>query len=465
MKGFLKIYWNYIVTALVIFILLLIINFGIFMGYGIYNLQPEVMNKAGKFSFRAAADEMLVQEEGTWKISPSGQAFLEDNACVFLMLLSEQGEILYSWNLPQQLDRRYTLSDVASFTRWYLEDYPVYVWDTDGGVLVVGKEKGSTFKYNMVYSMRELNSLLSAVPFFLLWNLFLFLLILLFLGKRFYRSLCPISNGIEKLAQGKMIQIHTKGAVKDIGEKLNQASCILEKQRKEIERRDNARTEWISGVSHDIRTPLSMIMGYADSLENDANLTEENRQQAGIIKKQSLKIKNLIEDLNLTSKLTYQMQPLRNETYRPAAALRKILTSFLNRTGEENVSVSLEVDPRLEDCTAQGDVPLLERAVENLLNNSAAHNPKGCNIQIRAVKNGGKMEWEISDDGVGIPREVYLRLAGQKQDDGKVHIMGLYLVRQIITSHGGHFQINPNLHTIEIQLPLSCEKEQESAGK
>ena len=88
---------------------------------------------------------------------------------------------------------------------------------------------------------------------------------------------------------------------------------MLEQQRWNLEKRDTARTEWISGVSHDIRTPLSMVMGYADNLENDAALPEEARKQAGIIKEQSLKIKTLIEDLNLTSKLEYQMQPLRME--------------------------------------------------------------------------------------------------------------------------------------------------------
>lgn len=58
-------------------------------------------------------------------------------------------------------------------------------------------------------------------------------------------------------------------------------------------------------------------MGYADNLENDAELPEEARKQAGIIKEQSLKIKTLIEDLNLTSKLEYQMQPLRMENMYP----------------------------------------------------------------------------------------------------------------------------------------------------
>ena len=77
--------------------------------------------------------------------------------------------------------------------------------------------------------------------------------------------------------------------------------------------RDRARTEWISGVSHDIRTPLSLVLGYSNLLEEQACTDEKIRKEASVIRQESLKIRDLIEDLNLTSKLEYHMQPLRME--------------------------------------------------------------------------------------------------------------------------------------------------------
>lgn len=455
MKGLLKIYRNYMVTALLIFLLILVVNFTAFMGYAFYHLEKDGEYSAGKIFFRNVADEILERDGDAWKLSAQGVQFVESNQSRFLMLLSEEGEILYSWNLPGELKKTYSLSDVASFSRWYLMDYPVYVWSTEDGLLVAGKEKGSVARYNMVYSMQDLTTLMNAIPLFLLWNLFLFLLILLFLGRRFYRSLLPVSNGIEDLTRGKAIHLNAKGALKDLVEKLNQTSRLLQKQRKEIERRDNARTEWISGVSHDIRTPLSVIMGYADSLESDESLPAESQRQAGMIKEQSLKIKKLIEDLNLTSRLTYQMQPLRKQTYRPSAFIRKILTSYLNQMEEEKYQLLLEIDPRLESCQARGDVSLLERAVENLLNNSISHNPQGCRIWINATRKEERFQIQIRDDGVGIPGEVYRFIQGETNDSGKVHVMGLHLAKQIVVSCGGNFRICPDLHTIEMELPIS----------
>lgn len=113
----------------------------------------------------------------------------------------------------------------------------------------------------------------------------------------------------------------------ELAEKLNQTSERLERQKAVIEARDTARTNWIAGVSHDIRTPLSMIMGYAEQLLAAENMDAEQKKQLGIIRDQGVKIKHLIEDLNLTSKLQYQMQPLRQEEFHPAKLMRQIVLS------------------------------------------------------------------------------------------------------------------------------------------
>ena len=179
------------------------------------------------------------------------------------------------------------------------------------------RSKGVVSKYMMEMSLSSIRKL----PFFLivmvLANLFMVLILAVLSGYRLYSSLRPVASGIDGLISGKRVLVPEQGLTGELGKKLNQAAAVLDRQRWNLEQRDTARTEWISGVSHDIRTPLSMVMGYADNLENKESLSEEDRRQAGIIKEQSLKIKNLIEDLNLTSKLEYQMQPLRMEEYVP----------------------------------------------------------------------------------------------------------------------------------------------------
>ncbi len=92
-------------------------------------------------------------------------------------------------------------------------------------------------------------------------NLLLLLCLALAFGYRFYKALKPVAGGIEALSKKEKVEIPEKGMIDELAAKLNQASEILCLQNSKLEQRDNARTDWIAGVSHDIRTPLAMIGG------------------------------------------------------------------------------------------------------------------------------------------------------------------------------------------------------------
>lgn len=100
--------------------------------------------------------------------------------------------------------------------------------------------------------------------------------------------------------------------------------------RKAQQVRDTARSDWINGVSHDIRTPLSMVMGYAAQMEGAADLPPARQKQAKIIRVQSQEIRDLVNDLNLTMRLDCAMQALRKESLQPEAFLRQTAADFLN---------------------------------------------------------------------------------------------------------------------------------------
>ena len=107
-------------------------------------------------------------------------------------------------------------------------------------------------------------------------------------------------------------------------------------------RKDKARAEWINGVSHDVRTPLSVILGYAGELSEDSRLSDEARKQADIIFRQAQKLKQLIADLNLTSKLEYAMQPLKLEKLDILELIRQVVIDFLNNGWDEKYKIEFE---------------------------------------------------------------------------------------------------------------------------
>ena len=197
------------------------------------------------------------------------------------MLIGLDGQVVWSLRKPADVPEAYSLTDVASFTRWYLNDYPVQCRVRDDGLLVIGSPKGSVWKHDMSMGM----DVLLQIP---LWFAFLFFLA--------------------------------------IGCVLGLAFLFLRKWFRQAQQvRDTARSNWVNGVSHDIRTPLSMVMGYANQLEEDPALPPARREQAAIIRRQSQTIRDLINDLNLTMRLDYAMQPLRRGSLHPAALVRQIM--------------------------------------------------------------------------------------------------------------------------------------------
>lgn len=149
-----------------------------------------------------------------------------------------------------------------------------------------------------------------------------------------------------------------------------------------------------------------MILGYASNLEEQDNLTGEQRQQAAIIRRQGEQLRSLVSDLNLVSMLEYDMQPLQLKPVRLSALARTVVSDFINNGLEERYSLDLCImDERLQ---VMGDEKLLYRAVSNLVQNSIRHNPDGCGITVTVSRSPEEPECclSVSDDGPGVPAEL-----------------------------------------------------------
>ncbi len=145
----------------------------------------------------------------------------------------------------------------------------------------------------------------------LIFNLCLAILLACVFGNGLYKKIKMLIQGIQNLKQEKPVHMSENGIFKEVAKNINTTSDSIERKNQIIKQRDTARSNWISGVSHDIRTPLSIILGYSEELFSETD--GENKEKAKIITEQTLKIKKLIEDLNLVSSLEYDMQPNRRK--------------------------------------------------------------------------------------------------------------------------------------------------------
>lgn len=447
MKSLLKIIRRYSLTAGLIILVIIVSNICVFLylGYSTMNHSREMVY--GRDRMEQIGKE-LTEKDDTVILSEEGKKIIENTDFVWAMALDEAGNAVWEWRLPKNISRTYTLQDVAAFSRWYLEDYPVRVWKSGDFLLVFGCDKERLVRYDAIMSSALFENFPMYIKTMAVANFIVIILFIFCYGFRFYRSMEPIAQGIENLSAQKPVDLKEGGLAGELAKKLNITSRILREQSEQLARRDQARTEWISGVSHDIRTPLSLIVGYSDRLAQDDSLSEEHRKMAETVRRQSLIIRQLVADLNLTSKLAYQAQPLKTTMCSPAAVLRECVADFYNRElGEDtyltlseagNYTIELMIDDAAEKVKTELDEGLIKRALRNLIGNSIRHNPNGCHIEVMLFVENEKICWCVKDTGQGISETVVQNIDNH---DSRIHIMGLRLTSQIARAHGGelHF--------------------------
>lgn len=440
-----KIFISFTLTASVISTILLISNFlgFVFIGNDVsYNRNktssPEQILKWISENLQETKKGFKLEEKD---ILPA------DYWCI---LIDENGEVIWSENKPVEIPTQYSINDIAKMTKWYLKDYPVYVRTEEYGLLVLGEPKDSVGKYEIIYSMKWFETLPERIVMVLVLNLCLAFVLALLVGITVYKRLYALMNGISDLRQEKLVNLEERGIFKELARNINSTSETIARKNKALEIRDNARLNWIAGISHDIRTPLALVMGNAEALENDTKISDESRKKAENIMAQSIKIKKLIEDLNLISSLEYDMQPAKKKPVRLCPFVRKVISDIINSGMADNCEI--ELDLQAEKVVVLIDEFLMERAVFNIVNNSITHNENGCKISISIGISEGFAFVTIEDDGNGVSDEVLEKIT---EIPKSAHGLGLPMAYRIVKVHGGMMTVeNENGVRITMRLPI-----------
>ena len=369
-----------LVLLLTIFLLFAdLLIFGIFVsrnGMPYYPDSEEIMEHLHKEN-----DEYRLEEEEAEKLSGAQQ---------FAMLLDNGGNILWSEFLPKELRKSYTLQDVAKFTRYYLEDYPVRTYVVPEGLLIIGQKKEQIWKYTLEYKEGVIRNLIEFLPLFLLFNALILVSVPIWI------------------------------------------------QKKRAKQKEEERTEWIAGVSHDIRTPLAIVLGNAEMIAATTE-SEEIKDRALRIEKQGLRLCRLVENLNLFSKLSFGYGNLEKEKIQVSRFLRKTITEMRNQTEDERVQFTLDIQEDLQGLVLGFNENLMERALMNLLYNAVQHNPEGCEITVKLYQDEkAHVFLQVEDNGCGLEKAALKRLNKKNYEwepSTGQHGLGLKIVKQVISRH------------------------------
>ena len=457
MKTFVRLIRRYVLAAVGIVLLLVFLGLGllVFLGWQETTHLPQ-----RTYASSEIADAMVETPAG---LALGAAHTLEEwmDGYAWAMVLDDTGNIRWSYALPDALNHAYTTGEVAGFARWYLDDYPVFCWAEDYGLFVIGLARGSLWKCSIYTSPEYILNLAKTIPLGFGLLLLLAAICCFLLSWQGAKRLETVASGLDALAEGQTVQLPTEGFAGELAEKLNQTSAQLQTRNELLARRDDARTQWIAGVSHDVRTPLALILGWAEQLERDAVLPETARQKAGGIRTQSEKLRTLIEDLNLTSKLEYGTQPLRKQEFAAGPLFRELVAQFCESPQAETCEVSLQQTAATEQAKLCVDRALLERLLENLLGNSIRHNSAPVEIEVQTDVAGNRFCLTVADNGTGYPPAVLAALQGMPQNEQTPHILGLHVVEQIAAAHGGRVAFGqnvPNGAKATVWLPCAEKK-------
>ncbi len=246
----------------------------------------------------------------------------------------------------------------------------------------------------------------------------------------------------------------------------------LDAENRELHRVNMAHKQFVSVVSHELKTPLTAITAFADILAHAAsgNLTERQVQQIGVIQRNSRRMADLVEDLLDTSRVqagTIQLEPTRFD----ASLLFAELVENLGPTlAGKRQTLRAELPPG--DVKVLADRRRLGQAISNLLSNASKYSEPETSISVRVSVRGRVLYIAIADQGIGISPEDQSRLFTpffRTDNPAALSVpgtgLGLFLVKSLVELHEGEICVEsePGAGTT-VRMEIPCVLEQQRTG-
>ncbi len=468
-----KLMARFIWTVVSVVIIVMIINIVAVFSFIIYNnttksaLIEKKLEGVGIENYTRDFSKYIMVSKEAVNIDKDGKSSLENNN-MWIQILDEQSKEVYSYRKPKGAKESYTPFELINQYK--------YADVKTGATTFIGEKQIKERKYSYIIGLpfakvqREVitinyDNFIGIIGKFIYSILILDALIALFFAylfsRRLTRPLNNIINGVLVLSDGNYnLELSEKGIYTVVYRNLNNLSSTLKSNELERKKLDKMREEWISNMSHDIKTPLVSIKGYAELLSSDDyDLSkEEVKQYSKIIDSKANYIKELVDDLNLTTRLKNKALKLNKKKVNMVSLVRNAVIDILN--DPSNTEVDIDFICENEVIEAFVDDILIMRTIKNLLYNAIVHNEEGVNIKV-SVEKKDNLKIVISDNGKGIgPEELnhIFERYYRGTNTGKGHEgsgLGMAIANDIVKAHDGEIKILSELYRgTEIEIYL-----------
>lgn len=311
-------------------------------------------------------------------------------------------------------------------------------------------------------------------------------ILITFISKRFTESIQELNEIAEKMAR---LDFSKKFHPKDVDDEINalgrsinimsdkleatiqqlrNSNVELEKDIEEKSKIEEMRTQFISDVSHELKTPIALIQGYAEGLVENVNSDEENRQfYANVILDEANKMDKLVKQLLELMKLEYGKREFQNANFNITELIQEVIRKSKVMLEENNIEVRMDMP---EEVIVFADEFYIEQVVTNYFTNAIKHakevfNEKYIKIKIETRKKTNKVRIYVFNTGDNIEEENLLRIwrrfykvdSSRNRDNGGTGI-GLALVKAIMNNYNNDFGVQNKDTGVEFYFDLDIGK-------
>ena len=251
-----------------------------------------------------------------------------------------------------------------------------------------------------------------------------------------------LTKAAEKIQHGQLdarVSTHSKDEIAGLCQSFNEMADTLEKS-------GHLRTEIIENVSHEMRTPLSIIKGYADLIgETNAKDPETARSQLAVISKEADRMDFLLGDILDFAQMQAGMLEIKSEPFELGSCVESVIQSYQSKLEDSGLALILQ---KAADGFVEGDQQRIEQVLHNLIKNAINYAPDESVVTIQLKDMGDSIKVEISNKGPAIPKEElsliwdrYYRTKGIAKRNVMGSGLGLSIVKSILDAHEARYGV------------------------
>lgn len=257
-------------------------------------------------------------------------------------------------------------------------------------------------------------------------------LVYLVKGRVYYNRIKSICNVASKVAKGDF-DVRVPIYFEKPKSEMDYLALNFNKMLTEISSLENMRNNFVADVSHEIKTPLSVIQGYADLLQNKDLSVEKRSEYTRFLSEAIGNLTNLVTNILKLNKIENQ-GIIQKEKYSLDEQIRYCILAFEDKLDEKNITVNAELD----EVDLKSDKALLEIVWNNLISNAVKYTGFGGEISVELKNENGKKVVTVSDTGCGMSKETVKHCfekfyQGDSSHSQEGNGLGLALVKQVVT--------------------------------